>query len=71
MRNIDRRLVRCLWVVKKLYDGEKVLTRETAYKFKITQRSAQRDMAALERAGFAMFNKPLTAKSLWYWEKVK
>jgi len=66
----QRKLVRCLWAVKELYDGKKVLTRELAYKFQINQRTAQRDMQALNQAGFALFNKPLGLRGLWYWKKL-
>jgi predicted DNA-binding transcriptional regulator YafY len=68
---LEKRIVRLLWIVKKLYDGEKVYTREIAYKFGITLRSAQRDMVVLERAGLAIYNQPRTTKNLWYWAKVK
>lgn len=65
-----KRLTRILHIVRLLVDGKRVFTREMAYKFQVSQRSIQRDMRVLENAGWALYNRPLGPRSLWYWELV-
>ena len=68
--NYETRLVRILKVVRMLENG-KVYTREIAQEFGCSMRTAERYFNDLEKAGWAIYNKPIGQRACWYWEKIK
>jgi len=64
----DRKLHRCLAILKKLQDGATLHPRTTADEFGVNERSILRDFQSLSEAGFPLVKKKLHGFS---WELMK